>query len=230
MESTQSTAVVHPAHKLGAVAYTLQVPALSLDHYVLMQRLLLRPDLKVNAASTAKAKRANRFLNWKTLIWIVIGALVGWAAGVNGWTAELWVGIEDTDAGWLLSGKGVVMLAFLLMLVSVFFGVMYLSRAQRNLLRDIHSAGGDLFGAHQLHFGEGGILLQNASRSAIVPWSVITEIVADKGVTFIIADRISAYWLPESMLAAMPDRAEFMRYLEQQSGLSNIEQKSGLSK
>lgn len=220
MESAQSTAVVHPAHQLGAVAYTLQVPALSLDDYVRMQRLLLRPDLNVNAASTARTKRANRFLSWKTLVWIVIGGLVGWAAGVNGWTAELWIGIEDTDAGWLLGGKAVIVLAFLLMLVSVFFGVMYLSRAQRSLLRDIHGAGGGLFGAHDLYFGEGGILLQNASRSALVPWSVITEIVADKGVTFIIADRISAYSLPESLLAAMPDRAEFMHYLERKSGLS----------
>jgi len=225
MASTQETGLVHPAHQLGKVAYTLDVPALSLEDYVRMQRLLLRPDLKVNPASTAKAKRANRFLSWKTLIWIVIGALVGWAAGVNGWTAELWIGIEDTDAGWLLGGKGVIVLALLLMLISVFFGVMYLSRAQRSLLRDIHAAGGGLFGAHQLQFGEGGILLHNASRSAIVPWSVITEIVADKSVTFIIADRISAYWLPESLLAAMPDRAEFMHYLEQQSGLS----KSGTS-
>ncbi len=220
MESTQGTAVVHPAHQLGAVAYTLQVPALSLDDYVRMQRLLLRPELKSTPALNAASRRPNKFLSWKTLIWIVIGGLVGWAAGVNGWTAELWIGIEDTDAGWLIGGKGVIMLAFLLMLISVFFGVMYLSRAQRSVLRDIHAAGGELFGAHELYFGEGGILLQNASRSSIVPWSVITEIVEDKGVTFIIADRISAYWLPESMLAAMPDRAEFMRYLEQQSGLS----------
>lgn len=218
MASTQETGLVHPAHQLGQVAYTLDVPALSLDDYVRMQRLLLRPDLK--SASRIARKRPGRLRNWKTWIWVVIGGLLGWAAAACHWTAELWIGVEDSDAGWLFGGAGVILLALGLMVISVFFGVFYLSQTQRLLLSDIHAAGGGLFGAHQLQFGEGGILLHNASRTAIVPWSVITEIVADKGVTFIIADRISAYWLPESLLAAMPDRAEFMRYLEQQSGLS----------
>ena len=218
MASTQDTGLVHPAHQLGKVAYTLDVPALSLDDYVKMQRLLLRPDLK--SASRIARPRRGRLWNWKTWILVAIGGTLGWAAAAYNLTAELWIGVEDTDAGWLFGGLGVILLALGLMLISVFFGVFYLSQTQRLLLSDIHAAGGDLFGAHKLHFGEGGILLQNASRSSIVPWSVITEIVEDKGVTFIIADRISAYWLPESMLAEMPDRADFMRYLEQQSGLS----------
>ena len=223
MASTQETGPVHPAHQLGKVAYTLDVPALSLEDYVRMQRLLLRPDLK--SASRTARKRRGRFWNWQTWVWVAIGGALGWAASAYDLTAELWIGVADTDVSWLFGGLGVTLLALGLLVISVFFGVFYLSQTQRLLLSDIHAAGGELFGAHQLHFGEGGILLQNTSRSAIVPWSAITEIVADKGVTFIIADRISAYWLPESLLAAMPDRAEFMHYLEQQSGLS----KSGTS-
>ncbi|QEI08700.1 YcxB family protein [Pigmentiphaga aceris] len=221
MESTQEAGLVHPAHQLGKVAYTLNVPALSFDDYVRMQRLLLRPDLK--SASCIARKRSGRIWNWKTWILVVIGGSLGWAAGAYDLSAELWIGVEDSDAGWLFGGLSVILLALGLMLLSVFFGVFYLSQTQRLLLGDIHAAGGGLFGAHQLQFGDGGILLHNASRSSIVPWSVITEIVADKGVTFIIADRISAYWLPESLLAAMPDRDDFMRYLEQQSGLYRLQ-------
>jgi hypothetical protein len=196
-------------HRLGAIAYRLKIPAIDLAGYVRMQLLLVRP-------SSARGGRRSR---WSfvpfMLVCCVVGVALGVSASVYDWSAELWFGTTDGDAGWVLGGRGVIVLGFLLVAVTTICGVIALQRAQFRVMRNIHAAGGELFGAHDLLIGEGGVYLHNVARSAFVPWSSVTRVAQDKDGIFIVADHVSAFWITADVMAALPDRDAFMRYLEQ---------------
>jgi hypothetical protein len=207
MDATQNLDMP-PAHRIGAVDYRLDIPAIALPGYIRMQSALLRPS----------AARGGRRGRWSSLVFIavcaMVGILLGVAASAHEWTAELFIGTEDTDTGWFLGGRGVIVLAFVLMAITTLVGVIALQRAQFRILRNVHAAGGELFGAHTLWFGEHGIHLHNVARSAFVPWSSVTGIAKDIDGIFIVADHVSAFWITENVLAALPDRAGFFAYLE----------------
>jgi hypothetical protein len=198
-----------PAHRLGAVDYRLQIPALSLAGYVRMQRVLLLPQ------PGGPGRTRSRWSSWRSLILgVVVGIVLGVMASAYDWTAELYVGIDDSDAGWLVGGRGVLVLAFMIAAVTTLCGIIALQRAQARILARVHAAGGELFGAHDLTIGDGGIFLHNVARTTFVPWSAVTRVVQDRDGIFIVADHVSAFWITENVLAALPDRAAFLASLE----------------
>ena len=195
--------------KIGAVDYRLRVPAIAYPGYLRMQRVLLQQP-------AARGGRRTRWSSWLVLIGCgVVGGVLGATASAGDWTAELFIGVADSDDGWFLGGRGVLVLAFVLMAVSLAGGMFVLQRVQSRILRNVHAAGGELFGAHELAFGQGGIYLSNVARRALVPWSAVTGVVKDLDGIFIVADHVSAFWITENVLAALPDRAGFMAYLAQ---------------
>lgn len=200
-----------PEHRLGAVDHRLQIPALALPAYIRLQRVLLRQP-----PSTARKRTWASSLIF-LIACMVTGGIVGVLTSALDLSATLWVGIDDTDAGWVFEGREVVLLAFLLMVVTAVCGALQLQRHHRRMLRNVHAAGGELFGAHELVIGEGGLFLHNVARSQFVPWTAVTRVVDDEDGIFIVADHISAFWVPESVLSALPDRAAFMACLDRRA-------------
>ena len=70
----------------------------------------------------------------------------------------------------------------------------------------LHGPAGALLGAHTLLLAERGILWCNESRTLFVPWSRLTGAVQQGEMLFLLADRISAFWLPDALVATHPDR------------------------
>ncbi|QEI08699.1 YcxB family protein [Pigmentiphaga aceris] len=193
--------------QIGVVDYRLQIPALSFASYMRMQRVLLRQP----------GTRTRKRIGWASLgslaFWLTAGAMLGAIIGVLTAVHELsggmWIASETLDRGLEMGGRGMLVLAFLLMVVTAVCGMLCLTRAQRAMLVRVHAAAGDLYGAHTLAIGERGLVMHNASRVLFVPWSSVTQVAKDQDGIFIVADHISAFWVTERVLAALPDRAAF---------------------
>jgi hypothetical protein len=198
--------------RIGAVDYRLQIPALSFASYLRLQRVLLRHP----------RSGSRRRFGWSSLgslaLWLGVGAALGAVLGVltaaNELVGGLWVGINGTELGWELSGTGLMLSVFLVMVLTAIGGTLCVNRMQRTLLAKVHSAAGELYGAHVLAIGERGLVLHNLARVLFVPWSAVTRVSRDQDGIFIVADHVSAFWLTESVLAALPDRAAFMACVE----------------
>ena len=194
--------------RIGVVDYRLQIPALSFVSYMRMQRVLLRQP------GTHSRKRAG----WSWLRSLAIGGAIGVIIGVltaaHELSAGFWIGIDAMELGWNAGGGGLVLLVFLLMAVTAVGGMLFLNRAQRAMLVNVHAAAGELYGAHVLAIGERGLVLHNIARVLFVPWSSVTRVAPDPDGIFIVADHVSAFWVTEGVLAALPDRAAFMSCLD----------------
>lgn len=205
--------------EIGPVHYVLQVPGLAFDHYMKMQRTLIRPSRDAGRHGGTPVQqqptRLRRAWRWflGTLPWWLIGGLAGYLASSELGGIGLWISLEDTDLGWSISLAGVIGIAFGLVLLTLLASVLVAQVFQRKLLRRLHAAGSGIFGAHELVFGRDGILWRNASRCLIVPWSQVTRLAPGPEMLVIVADQISGFWLQEGVLAALPDRAAFMTYL-----------------
>jgi hypothetical protein len=194
--------------QIGAVDYRLRIPALSFSSYMRMRRVLLRqPGIR-------SPKRVGR--SWLRALAIggAIGAVLGVLTAVHELSAGFWIGVESLDMGWEVGGRGLLLLAFLLMVVTAVCGLLCLNRAQCAMLVKVHAAAGALYGAHLLAIGERGLVLHNVARVLFVPWSSVTRVEPDQNGIFILADHVSAFWVTENVLAALPDRAAFMAYLD----------------
>jgi len=182
----------------GPVHYALRLPALGPAEYARLQAVLLRGTMVRTG--------------WRRhLVGLAAAVLVGTVTGVfaSYWDvgAELWIASART--GWMLSLDGFEVLFAAIGVAAVTtaaLGLTLLSR-QRRAVRALHAAGGDLFGGHDLLLGERGVLWRNPSRVLFVPWPRLTGAVRDGGMIFLLADRISAFWLPEALVARHPDRA-----------------------
>ena len=194
--------------RIGVVDYRLQIPALSFASYMRMQRVMLRQP----------RTRSRKRLGWSWLgalaIGGVIGVLLGLLIAVHELSAGFWIGIDAVEWGWNAGGGGLLLFVFLLMAVTAVGGVLFLHRAQRAMLVKLHAAAGELYGAHVMAIGERGLVLHNIARALFVPWSSITRVAPDQDGIFILADHVSAFWVTENVLAALPDRAAFMAYLD----------------
>ena len=194
----------------GPVRYALQVPALGPEDYARLQGLLLRGA----APQPGWRRRLGGLLGGA-----LVGGAIGFLAAFWEVTAELWV--ASAREGWLLSLDGFgVLLAILGVVVATLLalGVILISR-QRRGTRALHAAGGELFGAHELMLGDDGLLWRNVSRTLFVPWPRLTGAVRQGGMLFLLADRISAFWLPEALVAAHPDRAGLEALLQRHAAL-----------
>jgi len=194
--------------RVGVVDYRLQIPALSFASYMRMQRVMLqRPHT-----------RSRKRLGWSLLgvfaVGLVIGIPVGLLIAAHELSAGFWIGIDAVEWGWDAGGGGLLLFVFLPMAVMAAGGMLFLHRAQRAMLVKVHAAAGELYGAHVLAIGERGLVLHNVARVLFVPWSSITLVASDQDGIFILADHVSAFWVTENVLAALPDRAAFMAYLD----------------
>ncbi len=188
----------------GTARYVLQVPGLGFDDYVRMQAAMLRPD-------PAKPARG-----WRgTLLGLAGGgvlAIIGfWLAGRSDLRAEFWM----ESGNWFLSLTGlevVVLLSCLLAAMLLGWALVTVLRYRR-LLRRLHEDGGAMHGAHELLVGDAGLLWRNDSRIVFVPWAEMTGAARLDGMLFLFASRVSAFWMPEAVLAAQPDRAGLLALL-----------------
>lgn len=193
--------------RIGVVDYRLQIPALSFASYMRMQRVLLRQP----------GTRSRKRVGWSWLRSLAVGGAIGVVLGVltavHELSAGFWIGIDALELGWNAGGGGLLLFVFLLMAVTAVSGMVFLHRAQRAMLVKVHAAAGELYGAHVLAIGEQGLVWHNIARVLFVPWSSITRVAPDQDGIFIVADHVSAFWVTEGVLAALPDRAAFMAYL-----------------
>ncbi|MBP0494267.1 hypothetical protein [Roseomonas indoligenes] len=194
----------------GPPRYALQVPALGLADYGRMQVVLMR------AASVRPGWR-------RRLLGLAGGCLVGGTAGYlaasREVSAEMWLVSGRDGWAWSLDGFGLVLAVLGVVLATVLALGVILSSRQRRGIHALHAAAGDLLGAHELLLGEDGLLWRNPSRTLLVPWSRVTGAVRQGGMLLIIADRISAFWLPEALIAAHPDRAGLESLLRRHGAL-----------
>ncbi len=194
----------------GPVRYVLQVPALRPEDYARLQAVLLR-----SAAPRPSWRRR--------LAGLVGGGLVGGAIGLLAafWDvrAELWV--TSARRGWMLTldGPGILLATLGVVLATVLASGMILVSRQRRGIRALHATGGELFGAHELLLGDAGLLWRNVSRTLFVPWSRLTGAMRQGGMLLLFADRISAFSLPEALVAAHPDRAGLEALLRRHAAL-----------
>ncbi|WP_159997471.1 hypothetical protein [Roseomonas sp. 18066] len=194
--------------ELGRIEQELLVPALDIGGYLALQRALLQP-LRRPFFPRGLAMLA---------VWIggcaLLGLGLGWLSVQQGWMGELWLARGDSGREWRLGGSTVVFAGLGLWLLGLAMGMLLCLRQQMRLLRWLHREAGEMLGAHNLMMGEHGMLWRNASRSVLLPWGRVNRLVATPGQLFIVVDQASALWLPEPVLAALPDRAAFMAYLE----------------
>lgn len=190
--------------ELGAIDYAFDVPALDPAGHRALQRALLRPLQR-------------RPLWWRglmLLVWAGGGPAIGLLLARQNWFAMLWFGRGDTGEMWKLDAGATLLVGLGLLLGGLFGGIATILVQQVRMVNRVHADGGPLYGAHRLLLGEHGMLWRNASRTLILPWSQVTGLVPGRDQLLVIFDRVSAVWLPESLLAGLPDRAAFMAYLQ----------------
>jgi hypothetical protein len=198
--------------ELGRIEQELLVPALDLGGYLALQRVLLQPLRRPFLPSGLL-----RLLLWLGAA-VLAGGALGWLSVSQAWSAELWLARGDSGREWLLGGPHLVLGGLGLWLLGLAIGMLVCLRQQSRLLRWLHREAGEMHGAHRLMMGEHGMLWHNASRSVLLPWARVSRLVAAPGQLFIVVDQASALWLPEPLLASLPDRAGFMAYLESRIG------------
>ena len=182
---------------LGPVRYSLQVPALALPDYARLQTVFL--------CGTAARSGWRRHLTG-LIGSVLVGSLAGYLVVTWDISAEFW--IASARRGWMLSledFEAVLAVLCVVLATTLALGVLQALR-QRQRLRALHAAGGALLGAHTLLLAERGILWCNESRTLFVPWSRLTGAVRQGEMLFLLADRISAFWLPDALVATHPDR------------------------
>ncbi|WP_419898510.1 hypothetical protein [Roseomonas sp. USHLN139] len=194
--------------ELGRIEHELQVPALDVAGYLALQRALLQPLRR-----PFFPRRLVMMILWLGFC-VLLGLGIGWLSVQQGWLASLWLMRADTGQEWRLGGAAVAFAGLGLWMLGLAMGVLLCLRQQMRLLRWLHREAGEMLGAHALIMGEHGLLWRNASRSVLLPWRRVNRLVATPSQLFIVVDQASALWLPESLLAALPDRAGFMAYLE----------------
>jgi hypothetical protein len=197
--------------EVGPVRYALEMPALGAADYARLQAVLLR------GLPRARPGWRGRLAGF--LVALVAGGTGGYLASEWDVTTEFWIGSARQGWQWTLDGFGVVLAVLGMMLATLLLFALPVRARQHDALRALHAAGGELFGAHALLLGERGIFWHNASRTLVVPWSRITGAVRREGMLFLLADRISAFWLPEAVIAAHPDRAGLEAFLRQHASL-----------
>ncbi|WP_458096464.1 hypothetical protein [Roseomonas sp. WA12] len=198
------------ASAAGPSRYSLQVPALSERDHARLQAVLLR----------GAAQRPD----WRRRLGgLAAGSLVGAAAGFLAahWdiAAELWITSGRTGGVWSLEGPGILLAVLAVVLATMLALTVILTSRQRRAMQSLHAAGGELYGPHELVLGEHGLLWRNPTRTLLVPWSRLTGAVRTGGLLLLIADRISAFWLPEALIASHPDRAGLEALLRQHTQL-----------
>jgi hypothetical protein len=197
--------------EIGAIHYTLDVPALDEAGYATLQRTVMAPILS-----------PRRRPLWNIAIVLLASAAIGGLGGylASRWSlaAQMWIGSFETGEGWELDGSDIFLGAMGLVLLS-FIGAMLLVRLnQRRALRRLHHASGSMLAAQLLDFGDHGILARSEGRAGLMLWPRITGLLQAPGYLFILVDQASAFWVPEDLLARLPDRDGFMRFLRAHIG------------
>jgi hypothetical protein len=204
--------------EIGPIRYTLDVPALDEAGYARLQRSVMAPIL---------APRRRPL--WNIAIVLVASAAIGGLGGylASSWSldAQMWIGNLETGEGWELGGSDIFLATIGLILFSFLLAILLIRLNQRRALRRLHRASGGILAAQRLHFGDHGILSRNEGRAELLLWPRVTGLVPARGYLFILIDQASAFWLPEELLASLPDRDGFLRFLRAQIGQpSRIEQ------
>ncbi|EHL99712.1 hypothetical protein HMPREF9946_02987 [Acetobacteraceae bacterium AT-5844] len=190
----------------AAPRYALDVPPLDEKDYFALQQAMMVPAL-----------RAGRKLLRNFAIVVLAGAVVG---GLGGYfsaraslDAEAWIGSFRTGEGLALRGAEVFFAMTALIILTMLATTALIIVSRRASLRKLFRASVDLLSAHRLELGDDGILWRNGGRLTFVPWSRVSGLHKGRGILFIIVDKVSAFWVQEQALAALPDREGFMAYL-----------------
>ena len=188
----------------GEARFRLSVPGIGLDDYARMQRIMLR-------AGTPPSRWRGRLLGFAGGV-VLAGVGIGLVTAYQ-IESEFW--ISSLSDGWVWSANGFEVLLLVLGLLAAMllaWGVLA-GRGYARAIRRLHAGGGGMHGAHELLLGEAGLLWRNDSRITFVPWTEITGAERAQGMLFLLASRISAFWLPEDVLAAHPERSGLLALL-----------------
>ncbi|MBC9207782.1 YcxB family protein [Roseomonas aerophila] len=197
--------------EIGPVHYTLHVPALDQAGYTKLQTAVMMPVLY---------PRRRPLLNIIIVLVVsaVVGSMIGYLASKWSLSGQMWIGSLETGEGWALSGSEIFLAAAGLVLFAFILALMLVRLNHRRMLRRLHDASSRLLAPLTLSFGEGGILSRSEGKASINPWPRVTGLREMPGYLFILIDHATAFWLPESTLANLPDRDGFMRFLKDRIG------------
>lgn len=195
--------------EIGPVTLRLKSPALSLDAYLDLQRVVW-----------AVLKPRTRLAVWRGLtLWVLGGIGVGLLAGWLGFRAELWVALTRLDVDTYLLDGSVLLAGLLLALLPAAWVAVRMTQQQLAALRTVHAQSGELFAEHEILFGERGVLWRNAHRTTVIRWASFSALRRGQGQWLLIADHASAIWLPDAALAEGPGEAEVLAQIERHTGL-----------
>jgi hypothetical protein len=197
--------------EIGTIHYTLEVPALDEAGYAKLQAAVMAPIL---------SPRRRPLLNIAIVLVasVAIGGLGGYLASYWSLNAQMWIGSFETGEGWELGGSEVFLGTVSLILLTFILAMVLVRMNHRRMLRRLHHASSRLLGLQKLDFGENGILARNEGRASVNLWSRVTGLREAPGYLFITVDHASAFWLPETLLARLPDREGFMHFLRARIG------------
>ncbi len=195
--------------EIAPIHYRMPSPALDFGQYLDLQKHLLKG-----------LGRRGRLRGWGgVLALILLGMIVSTLPAVLGLQSELWLANRTGSSEWLFDTDGVFTVLLSLLLLGMLIGSAWTSLAQMRLLRAIHAESSGLFAAHEVLFGERGVLWRNDQRATLLPWASFTRLVRGHGQWLLIADHASAIWMPDAALADGPGEASVLDLIARHTGL-----------
>jgi hypothetical protein len=188
--------------QVGPIRHTLEIPALDQAGYRQLYRLVTVPRVRRRFS----ALRFGIFI----ALCCVLGVALSYGASRLTLTGQAWIGRLDIGEGLSLNGiemflctVGVVLLTILAVGVALLLNI----GAQ---MRRLHQAMAPTLAPHRLSFGDRGVIYHAPGKTSVLDWSRVEGLRQGQGITFLVVDGISAFWLPEAVLARYPDRVGLM--------------------
>ncbi|WBV44963.1 hypothetical protein [Pseudoroseomonas cervicalis] len=191
----------------GRVLHCVDIPALDLPGYRLLQGLMLE-------GPTRQARGG--WLRW--LAFILAGGLAGLGAAHLGLTAEFWAATRGGQ-GLVLGGRGVFIAAVALLATGALLVTLRMLRSQGRVLAALHRSAPRLLGPHRLCLGEHGLALTTPRQIFAARWEMLAPARRLGAWVFLLADNSIAFWLPHRLLAEHPEGPAIRALLAARIGL-----------
>lgn len=191
----------------GRVLHCVDIPALDLPGYRLLQGLMLEGPLR---------QAGRGWLAW--LPFILLGGLAGFAAAHFGLTAEFWVA-TGSGQGLVLGGRGIFIAIIALLTGSALLVTLRMLRSQGRVLAALHRSAPRLLGPHRLCLGEHGLALTTPRQIFAARWEMLSPARLAGAWVFLLADNSIAFWLPHRLLAEHPEGPAIRALLAARIGL-----------
>jgi YcxB-like protein len=195
--------------KSGELHFHFRIPPLGFEDYKRGSRLVFQDWSKRNRLPS------RRFM----LACVVIGFGLGFAL-----TAELpgrilhdpilvaQLALNSYEGEYVFQGWSLLGLAILIFLWGMVALWQILWSRHLRLLRWIHGSSRSLASEHELMLYDDCVVSNSSADHRIVPWNAVDDLIHDRGMWFLVIDRIAFYWIPDRLVA---DRTAFEAFVHQ---------------